>query len=41
MHRIHPHYLRLLLKNRLYRTAAVRSSILGGWLVRRPAKAQP
>jgi len=37
MNRISLARLRLLLQNRLYRTAAVRSSILGGWLVQRPS----
>ena len=35
MNRIDPRRLRLLLQNHLYRTAAVKASRLGGWLIQR------
>ena len=37
MNRIDPIRLRCLLQNRLYRTAAVKASISGGWFVQRSA----
>ena len=35
MHRIDLLRLRVLLQHQLYRTTAVRTSVLGGWFVRR------
>ena len=37
MNRIDPIRLRCLLQNHLYRTAAVKASILGGWFIQRPS----